>query len=182
MKEEKIILDSSNEAAQLKTVTGWVSSTGRFFTDERLARYDGSTHSACECGNLMKRSWTKCDSCRSVSNQEKYKAMPFKEWDMKTPLVIFYDDKYFFDADEIEEYLEEHELKDEDLQLVICEPNYLSTIDSGNWEDVLPVDGDGELPKEVEKALGELNKIIEKAEPISWSEGKYRTEYKSQTE
>ena len=42
---KKIILPESPEAASIQTVTGWVSSNGRYWgNDEHMARYDGSTH------------------------------------------------------------------------------------------------------------------------------------------
>ena len=42
---KQIILPESPEAASVQTVTGWVSRTGRYWgNDERMARYDGSTH------------------------------------------------------------------------------------------------------------------------------------------
>ena len=45
MAEKPIIMEDSPEAASIKTVTGWVSRTGRFCgDDERMARFDGSTH------------------------------------------------------------------------------------------------------------------------------------------
>ncbi|MDX5626641.1 MULTISPECIES: hypothetical protein [unclassified Brenneria] len=47
-KTEKIILRDSEEAASIKTVTGWVSAKGRVYGDnEDLARYDGATHQRC---------------------------------------------------------------------------------------------------------------------------------------
>lgn len=117
-----------------------------------------------------------------------YKDLPFKEWDGKTPLVIFGDDKYFFDSDDIESYLEEinGDVKDEsekrtstDLQLMICEPNRIAEIDfNGLYGDVLPEDMDIEdvVPNDILHLMNELNKLIKEKKPIlSWSEGKFRT-------
>jgi len=48
----KFIMRDSEDAAQLKTVTGWVSSKCRFFGDsEYAARYDGCTNGAWKCVN-----------------------------------------------------------------------------------------------------------------------------------
>ncbi len=52
MSTEQIVLNTSDEAASIKTVTGWIDRYGRFWGDyERIARYSGCTHVACsECG------------------------------------------------------------------------------------------------------------------------------------
>lgn len=173
--EQKIIMPE--DAAELKTVTGWVTADGRFFgKEERLARYHGCTHKVCECGKLMEKAWTLCESCRARKSRERYNAMPFKEWDGETPVVISGDDHYFFNEDDIEEYCDDQEIQPEDLQLIICEPNRLFEINEGHWEDVLPED-DYSFPKEVTIALEALNKAIRESKPVSWSPGKYRTTY-----
>lgn len=167
----------SPEAAQLKTVSGWISSDGRFFgNDENLARFAGSTHKICECGNEMPVSRIVCDSCYAKVRAEKYWKLPFKEWDRETPLVVYDDDKFFWDEDQIIEYLEENELNPEDLKLVICEPRYPSPIDSSYWEDDLPEDH--ELPDELQNKIVELNKFIKTLEPLGWWPTDIRTEYK----
>jgi hypothetical protein len=67
MKDEKMILDTSDEAAKFVTgISGWVSRDGHFCgNDERIARYIGSTHKLCECGNIVEKMWIKCDRCRA---------------------------------------------------------------------------------------------------------------------
>lgn len=173
--KELIVLDTDESAAKLITVTGWVSRHGRFFGDkEESARYDGCTHKSCDCGNSMTKGWTKCDFCRSKSAAERYKALPFKEWDWAVPVCD--DEKYFFSAEEIDEYLEEHDLKPEDLSLVICTPNYFKEITSEYWEEILTEDG--EIPGELQDKLDEFNKFIATLAPISWSPSKIRTEYR----
>lgn len=177
IKHEVIILDSSDKAAQYKTVSGWVSSDGRFFGDnEQSARYAGSTHHTCECGNLMTKGWTKCDECRFKLDIERYEKYSFEEWDGNKPVCDYDGDNYFFSAEDIDEFLDEHDLKDSDLRLVICTPNYLTHICSDLWDDILPEDG--EIPKELDEKIDELNKFISTLAPISWSPSKIRTEYK----
>ena len=49
MADKSVIMYDSPEAASIKTITGWVSSAGRFWGDnEHMARYDGSTHMKCK--------------------------------------------------------------------------------------------------------------------------------------
>lgn len=173
---EKKILYNSPEAAQIKTVTGWVSSDGRFCgQDENMARYAGCTHINCECGGEAKKGWTKCDSCRAKASTARYEAYPFEEWDGVKPLVEYDCDTYFFSEDDIETFLEEGELKPEDLRLVIASPNYAHEITSEYWQDSLSEDG--EIPEEFQKKLDELNEFIKTLAPLSYSPSKIRTKY-----
>lgn len=177
-KEKELVVFPDDESAARKiTVTGWVSRNGRFYgEDERMARYDGSTHSKCECGNKVTKGWIKCDSCRRKSAIERYKDYPFEEWDGKQPVYSDNYDKYFYDTDEIDDFCEDSEVEPKDLMLVICKSNYLNEIDSSIWEDKLPEDGD--IPKELQDKLDELNQFIKTLPPISYSPSKIRTEYK----
>lgn len=189
MINEKEIMYDSPEAARKgvlmidgmdKAIPVFISSNNRPYSDEAMARYDSHTHKICDCGNKMGKGWTKCESCRRIASNERYAKMPFQEWDGKTMVCIYGDDKYFRDADEVQEYCEDSEIEPESLQLVICKPNYLTPVDTDLWDDVMPEDGDGELPKEVQAALDALNKVISEAKPISYSEGEFRTNFKSE--
>lgn len=186
------ILYSSPEAARVKTVTGWVSSDGRFFgKDEHMARYVGSTHRLCECGTEIQISYLRCDDCQDKIRDSKYAAMPHQEWDGIQAVCLNRDDKYFFSADEVEEYLSElEEESDADsipfnreeaiagLDLVLCEPNYLRQLDFEG--DDFPEDQTEEdvCTKELLAKLHELNELVRSHPPISYSPGKYRTTYK----
>lgn len=182
MEAETKIMYASDEAAQYKTnIEGWVSSTGRFWgKDEHMARWEGSTHDLCACGNERERSYTICPACIAVAARERYEAMPFQEWDGKTPLVIYGDDTYFWDSDGVEEYCFENEIDAADLQLVICVPNYLDPICADRWQDIMPEDTDfhEEYP-EVMKKIAEFNEFLATMPPVSWSAGKYRTKFES---
>ncbi len=177
--KEPQVLYTDDTAAEHKTITitGWFSRNGKFYgTDEHTARFDGCTHRTCQCGNIMTKHYTKCDSCIWKLKVERYNAYPYEEWDGKTPLCEFDGDKYFFDASDIDEYLEENEMKPEDLMLVICKPNLARTIDAEIWIDDLPEDG--ELPKELQAKMDEMNELIKTLPPISYSPSKIRTIYK----
>lgn len=92
--------------------------------------------------------------------------------------MAYNDDQFFRDEDELQEWCADNEADPETLMLVICEPNYLTTIDTDHWANIMPDDGDGELPKEVEEALVVFNAVIAKQGPISYGEGQYRTTIK----
>lgn len=174
----------SPEAATYKTgIEGWVSSSGRFFGRfEESARYDGCTHNKCECGNIMKKGWTKCDECRNKAAVEKFNNLPFREWDRKEPVCTWDGDRYFFSEDDLISYMED----DEDnmlseIDLLICQPNPWQKIEYDYRSDGFAENDDGELPKELEDKLKEVNEIIKALPPQSWSPGKVRTKYELPT-
>lgn len=172
---EKTIMYESDEAAHFRdNISGWVSGRGRFCGDnEDLARYDGSTHRKCECGNVIERLWTKCPDCRKKAADEKYQAMPYQKWDNE-PLVLRDLETYFFSDSELYGHMSENELKT--LDLIICEPNTAPVIDY-YAEDVLPEDlYIDDVAPELANKIADLNQYILDNKPIlSWSGGKYRT-------
>lgn len=172
-KAPEVVLSTSDEAATIRTVTGWVSRNGRFWgDDERIARYDGCTHGVCECGATMEKHWTKCEACRNASALERFAQKPRADWDGSTPLYSDAAERYFFCNSELADFIEdEYEGDIESLRLVICEPNHARPLDPDNWADDLPEDGD--LPDELEAAIKALNEIVRTLEPLSWSAGKY---------
>jgi len=172
--KEKIVLNTSDEAATFKTgISGWVDRHGRFYgKDERMARWSGCTHVLCSgCGKPVSKGWTACADCRLKKSIERYHKMERKEWDGETPLYSHMADKYFFDADELTDHLEEFECTEKDMQLIICKPMYLSQIDEDHFNDDLPEDG--ELPGEVFDALYKLNFAIRRQDPVGWMPDKY---------
>ena len=171
--DTKPIFPESEEAAKFVTgLSGWMDREGRFLgNDEKTARYCGSTHRHCYCGEVIPRD-SYCKACNRKNDLEKYRTAKRIEWDGKAPLYSQIHDKYLFDKDELIDFMHECEVTDpDDLELFVCKPNYLSEIESDHWADDLPEDGD--LPSEVEAALEVLNAAIRKAGPVSWSPGKF---------
>lgn len=113
-----------------------------------------------------------CNKCREKNAHARYEAMESVEWDWETPVCIHDTDMYFFYYEEIADHCEEYECEIEDLELVLCTPNYASQIDDEHWcDDLLE---DGELPEGIKKAMEALNEVLAKAEPLSWSAGNKR--------
>lgn len=166
MSDEKVIMFDSPEAAQFKPLEGWVDSHGFFFgSDERTARYSGSTHTKCEtCGEVhLTRSW--CGACHRRKAQERFLSFPVEKWDGDTPTCLYGTETYFF-GDALLDYVADH--PGEELQICKCRPGYLSMIDRDNWCDDLPEDG--ELPVAVATALDALNAAIKEADAVCWWE------------
>lgn len=186
MKAEEITMIDGPDAAtfESRTLTGWWSKSGYFFGDkqgsEESARYNGATHKKCDCGNVVGKTWTYCNQCRSKKDYEKMMSMPFVEWDMATPLYSDKYDKYFFDLDGVYQLLDDDEELNpgDEINLIVCRPQKFRHLDSSFWEDVLPSEdhgGDGELPKVMQEKIDELNKIIDTVPAASWLPGNQRT-------
>lgn len=181
MKNEPTVHYNSLDAAEFVTVSGWRSRTGQFWGDnEHAARWGGCTHVACkDCGVPTPKSRLVCDACNTKRQDARYAALPLIEWDGETPLATFDGDQYFFDAESVDEWCETHEVDPADLQLVICEPQYLREVDIDYWEDSLPEDG--EPGDAVLRALDALNAAVKAHGPASWLPGKKRIEWTSET-
>ncbi|AMC34772.1 hypothetical protein [Janthinobacterium sp. B9-8] len=176
------IMYASPEAASIQTVTGWVSSRGRFFAhDEHMARYDGSTHKLCECGaEVDQKSY--CSPCALKKLQARFDAMPYQAWNGKDWLYSHSADRYFDNPSQIIEYCEEEEVSVFDLQLVFCISNLPEQINLTEiWRDDMPEDGDeSHIPAPILNALAVLNKAIkENAEPLSYSPTDFSVSEKS---
>lgn len=178
MSEDRVILYDSDEAAvfEERKLKMWWSNTGRGYKDERLARSDGCSHRVCECGEVIPK-LSYCEKCREKKARERFEAMEVVEWDWETPVCIHDTDMYFFHHEDIEDHCIEHECKIEDLELVLCTPNYPRQIDEDYWCDEMPEDG--ELPTYLQKALEEFNGLLAEAKPLSWSAGNKRVVIKA---
>ena len=174
MKKEEIVMYDSPEAASIQTLTGWVDRHGRFWgKDEHMARFAGSTHQLCdknpEHGIRANNSY--CEACHDEREQERFQSMARQLWDWKTMLHLHGTDTYLSDVDDIRDHCIENGIYPEELQLVVCTPNYPSEIDGcDHYCDDLP-DG-GDLPQALQEAFDRLNEVIRASEPLSWSPGK----------
>lgn len=167
MRDKKVVMYDSPEAASIQTVTGWVSSNGHFWRDdEHMARYDGSTHKKCACGETIERIYSYCRACSREITNKKFLSLPVEKWDGDTPLCLHDSDKYFFNED-ILDYLAGLP-DDEEVHICKCRPGYLGIVSEDNWADDLPEDG--ELPAAVAGAVDALNEVIKAAGPVCWWE------------
>lgn len=175
---EKIVMMDSDEAASIKTITGWVDRQGRFWgNDEHQARWCGATHRKCKNKpeeHPIHATNGYCEECHRESRQAKFATYERAVW-AGEPLVIFDDDQYFFDVESLADYCLEHSLLPGELQLLICEPNYPAEFDiEQHCEEIIPDGGDYySIPQSVRDAVDALNKAIKESEAVSWS-GSYR--------
>lgn len=174
--EEKIIMYDSPEAAEPLTMEGWISkgTDGRFFyKSEHDARWRGCTHMRCDCGGIMKKAWTKCDTCRAKSERERFLKLPYKEWDGVEYVYSPMADKYFWSIDDLNDYMYDEEI--DEINLLICDPVLYDKIDcetvAGDAHE------DWEPEKELEQKINEFNAFLSTLKPHSWTPGKVRTSY-----
>lgn len=177
MKEDRVVMYDSAEAATRVNMPGWKSRWGHFYPgdnaiSEQGARWAGCTHMTCECGNVHEKMLPRCASCQAKQEMERFEALPEIEWDRVTPLALFDDDRWFWDEGDLLDYLADCVSDPDTVRVVICEPGKLHLLDGSIWEDDLPEDG--ELPDAVATALDSLNAAIRTAEPVSWWHGKQR--------
>ncbi|MBC1185575.1 hypothetical protein HII27_07565 [Kluyvera sp. SCKS090646] len=173
---EKIVMMDSDEAASIKTLTGWVDRHGRFWgDDEYQARWCGATHRKCKNKpdeHPIHSTHGYCEECHRESRQAKFAEIERAVW-AGEPLVLFDDDHYFFDVESLADYCLEHSVLPRELQLLICEPNYPPEFDiEQHCEEIIPDGGDYySLPQAVLDAADALNKAIKESAAVSWSGG-----------
>ena len=169
---EQIFKDSKETAKFVTNISGWVDRNGRFFGEnEDMARYSGATHKVCEkCGTINKIN-SYCSPCHEMKRIEKYNSLEKRQWDGKLPLYSDSHDEYFFDDDSLYDYIEERELSIEDLQLRLCKPQPMNTVDEDYFSEEMHEDF--EVPKEVVEAIDSLNNLILSQPTQTWYPDKY---------
>jgi len=176
------IIEYSDDIVEYKTdIKGWVGKKNRLYygdykDSEHIARYNSCTHKRCKCGNLMRKSYMMCNECRKKDDIKRYYKRPYKKY--KENMVVYSEeyDKWFYDRDQIIDFIIDNSINSSDLRLIVCEPNNFYGLDPYDiYENIMP-DCDIDLPDEILKCFDELNnKISSCKEPISWEIGKYRT-------
>lgn len=183
---KKIILAEDDEAAKLMTVTGWVSRNRRFYgDDERLARWDGSTHKLCDRCNQPYERNSYCSLCSSLRTREKYDSLPFVEWDGETPLCLYDSDEWFFDEDDIINYVEDNDLSYDDLLLEVCRPQTAWELELDEiYCDILAEDRTiDDTHGKLQELIKPYNDYIKENKPaLSWVGSGKRTSYKPSDE
>jgi hypothetical protein len=173
-------LPNEQAAERVTNIAGWVCKTcRRFYGDEPSAEH--SARYCCEkdhkcgtdgCQGRAGKPWIYCDACNKKRDLERFLELKEVEWDGDTPLVIHDDDHYFFGPEDIEAYLEEHEIPLEHLRLVVCVVEEPRSFDMNDFLDGhLPEGMDIDNPTKIEAIV---DRWIEKHVPKVWTCGKTR--------
>lgn len=123
------------QAAEPATVAGWRCRTCRSFWPserndraEHVARYCCAKDMPCDCGGRCVPHHTACQACLDRMAAEEWAARPAVEWNGEFPIAIHDDDRYFFDAESLLEYLRGDldgttGRRVEDFRWTTCRPN-----------------------------------------------------------
>lgn len=170
---EEIILPDDPRAAELKTINVWVSRRGNWYREEseEIARWDGSTHRKCECGDVTEKMWTICSACRRKKEDARHAQRQTAPWDGQSMIYSDRLDEYFTDEDSLKDQLRENDMSPADAVLLHCIPVRAHALDPHDiYNDDLPEDG--ELPAGIAEAFAALNQALEKCGPLGWIAGK----------
>lgn len=179
IKSEKEVIrfiDDPNLVEYRTNLEGWTGADNLYYgkgdVGEQRARYANATHKKCKCGNAIEKTRYKCESCYLKSTYENFLKLPEIDWDGKSMIATYDDDKFFSSIDDAEEYCESNECDIEDLQLVACEKRI--TISEVNIDDLneeyCTENGDGvsHYHPDIAEKVDELNKAIRNAKPCLW--------------
>lgn len=177
MSTEQVLITSDEAAKFVTGIEGWIDRYGRFWgKNEAAARWSGCTHIVCpKCETPTPKNYTLCSNCRERSAIDRYNAKKEKLWNGDTPLYSDASGEYFFQADDLIDYIEEHECTVQSLRLVICDPIKLRHVDKDYFCDDLAEDD--ALSSDVLEALDVLNEVIRAQPPVSWYPGKYAARF-----
>lgn len=156
---------------------------GRFYgvndkSSDNAARYCCAVDRPCQtkgCASRVSRGHTYCEPCRTARETARWYARPEKDWDGEAALCLYDGDKYFFDANDVLDYLEdgdeEIDRKLEDLRLEICrrtKPKAFCLAD--HYDDDMP-EGVDFNTDEIDKVV---NEYLNKRFPEVWEPTVYR--------
>jgi hypothetical protein len=177
IKTEEIRMFNDPNLVEYRTnLEGWTGPDGLYYgkgdEGERRARYGNSTHRKCgECGDsYVKNSY--CRPCSERLSRERFLKLDEIDWDGKSMMVLYNDDRFFSDMDEVYDYCEDNEIDIKELKLMHCEKQVDISevnIDELN-EEYTTEDGRGvsDFHPEIADKVEELNELIRKAEPKLW--------------
>ncbi len=162
---EPIFPASPGVATYQTNISGWVDRHGRFWgEDEYLARFNGSTHKKCECGNVIeKNGYCKpCSERKSIEIFNKYPTQEITDKYLKSGCPFYSDlgDAYYWGIDDLFDKLLDsgNPVSLENIRLQFCKPIYARELDEDYFCDELPEDGD--IPPEIREAMATFNAMI----------------------
>lgn len=180
MKEEKIILYDSPEAARLLTPEDlvktpvWVARDPYNFrddiytTNEHRARYAGCTHRTCpETGEIFEKGYSNGPTVRARRERERYEALRQVEVTPDTMFSFYDGEKIYDDEDELFEALVNRE--SEGIGMVtVAMPVEFRELTTEYWDDEIPEDCYLDSPK-IDNLIRQLNLAIAAENPAYYA-------------
>jgi len=173
--EEERFFEDKDLVEYRTDLEGWTGPDRLYYgkgdEGERRARYGNSTHKKCECGNTYQKN-SYCSPCSEIKSKERFLKLDEVEWDGKSMMAIYNDERFFSDMDDVFEYCKDNEIDIKDLKLVHCEKQINISevnIDEMN-EEYMTENGDGvsHYHPEIADKVAELNELIKNTEPKLW--------------
>lgn len=178
MSNADIILPEDDRSLQSTSpVQAWASRHGSLHRDEESARAFGATHKRCsKCDAIVPRGYRLCDGCRHVETVARWEAMPLEPWDGASPLVLFGDDRYFFDEDAVLDYCDEHGIMVENLLLQHTHRATSPLVDLDDLAERAECEDftGRSFPREIIDAANALNRLLAAYEMPVWHPRKAR--------
>lgn len=167
-----VIMAHSDEAAEFKSVEGWVSRDGYFYGEnESAARYSGATHRKCECEKVIEISSLVCLECRKEKALKRYYELPEAPFE-GVPLYSNMNNEYYWCEDAARDAAHFEKVSLDAMMFESCVPTYLEQFD---FDDILVDDlpEDQSLsdvaPEILMEKIHELNKTIQSEKIVlSW--------------
>jgi hypothetical protein len=182
MEEEIKLFDDTNLVEYRTDLEGWTGPDKLYYgkgeEGERRARNANCTHKKCECGNVYKKN-SYCNKCSERRTRESFLKLEAVEWDGESMMCLRYDDRFFYDMEDVLEYCEDEDIDISDLELMLCEKEVRISeinIDELNEEYC---SGDGEQGvtyhhPDIAEKVEELNELIRNAKPVLWFQSNKR--------
>lgn len=181
------------DAAEAVSVQGYQCKTCQAFyphaseTSLHSARWCCATDLPCECGKrITNKHFAYCDECLVRRESLRWDGMAQADWDGKAALAIWGGDKYFFDPNDILEYIEatndnreddDEEIDLDDLRIVICrrvQPSEFSFADF--FRDDMADEHQDDNYSQIDD---QVNAILQAAFPETWEPTEIRASRKS---
>lgn len=105
-----------------------------------------------------------CEECLNEKSMKEYRALTKTTEDY--PCII--DDRYFFNKEELAEYLEENELNPDNLIIHGCYRRPPHELEEEYWEEHMTEDG--ELPGNLEQLISEFNTKLALIPGLWWED------------
>ena len=155
-----ILYGSKESEPEEVTITCWIAE-GLYYGNKDLAMSAKSTHMKCPiCGEPAKKEYVHCKQCAEKIAWEKYwekEAIPYTGCPVSLFDPMADDPKIFWDESDIQEYLEETDIRAEDLDLISTEEADIPEFDAlGLLDDY--VEDENEITEEFKNTVDVLNK------------------------
>lgn len=169
MHPEPLKYEDAAEPVTVHSATGdvvaqaWMGKRSRIVhSDEHVVRYHNCTDCPCRtegCPNRTDKGYTICEACRDKEDWAKWYSRLEKDgvdWDGIAPLAEEDGDRFLFDADSVQDYLDSHLADGNELdmvRLVLANPDNGPCFEMNEWLS-------DHLPEESDQTFDDIDKTV----------------------